>query len=80
MEKTAKDPLLVAVDALAVELGIGKDGLAFTWDQLECLNRVLDAYAHELAEKIRKAPFNEHLLQGHQRAAAARIIDPEVTE
>lgn len=46
----------------------------------QAASRVVDAYAHELAEKIRKAPFEEHLLQGHQRARAARIIDPEVTE
>jgi hypothetical protein len=35
-------------------------------------------HAHELAEKIRSAPFKEHLLQRHQRERAARLIDPEV--
>lgn len=38
---------------------------------------LLDQHAHELADQIRKAPFEPHLLQRHQRYAAARIIDPE---
>ncbi|MFG3244620.1 hypothetical protein [Streptomyces sp. NPDC048157] len=49
----SKYTVLEAVDALAVELGIGKNGLAFTWDQLERINGILNAHAHELAERIR---------------------------
>ncbi|KUN16535.1 hypothetical protein AQJ23_44895 [Streptomyces antibioticus] len=36
----------------------------------------LDRHAHVLAEKIRTAPFEIHLLQRHQRARAAGLIDP----
>lgn len=78
-----KDPLLVAVDALAVELGIGTDGLAFTWDQLECLNRILAVHAHELAEKIRERQYlpplsGEEIDFNNTALWAAGLIDPEV--
>lgn len=36
-----------------------------------------DFVAHELAEEIRNAPFEPHLLQRHQRYRAAAIIDPK---
>lgn len=83
--KTGK--VLEAVDALAVELHIGSNGLAFTWDQLEALNRILDAYAHELAEKIRWAHPPSDADQRFAvyvngwcdgRNEAADLIDPEV--
>ena len=41
------------------------------------IDGVLYRHAHELAEKIRQAPFEPHLLQRHQRYRAARIIDPQ---
>ncbi|WP_326742603.1 hypothetical protein [Streptomyces sp. NBC_01768] len=73
----SKDKVLEAVDALAVELGIGKDGLAFTWDQLERINGILDAHAHELAEKIRNV--DQRLMVGYRdRDVLADLIDPEV--
>ncbi|GAA4891049.1 hypothetical protein ACFPM3_20300 [Streptomyces coeruleoprunus] len=77
---SAKDPVLVAVDALAVELGIGADGLAFTWEQLEAVNGILDAYAHELAEKIRDRNNGVYGISGPMFAAeAADLIDPEAS-
>ncbi|MFE6493398.1 hypothetical protein [Streptomyces sp. NPDC057748] len=84
----SKDKVLEAVDALAVELGVGKNGLAFSWDQLEALNGVMRAHAHELAEKIlelrttvpdlaARQPFKN----GYDAALmmAALTIDPEAT-
>ncbi|MFB7188424.1 hypothetical protein ACFCZT_24645 [Streptomyces sp. NPDC056230] len=86
----SRDKVLEAVDALAVELGIGKDGLAFTWDQLEALNGVLRAHAHELAEQIRaehdtKRPGYHMGLKCREVAECyvrdlADLIDPEVQE
>lgn len=77
------DKLLEAVDDLAVELGIGPNGLAFTWNQLEALNVVLAAHAHELAAKIREPLTHAETLeiQAHVplRELLARRIDPEVT-
>lgn len=45
---------------------------------LGAIDAYREAVAHELAEKIRSAPFEEHFLQKHQRARAADLIDPEV--
>ena len=76
-----QDPLLAAVDALAVELGIGTTGLAFTWDQLEAINGILHAHAHELAERIRNRPTVVHYGHGtftEGSDSAADLIDPEV--
>ncbi|MFE7399593.1 hypothetical protein [Streptomyces sp. NPDC057557] len=76
------DKVLEAVDALAVELGIGKDGLAFTWDQLERINDVLSAHAHELAEQIRAGgifpPLDETEVRINNAIdSLADLIDPE---
>ncbi|MFE3144762.1 hypothetical protein [Streptomyces scopuliridis] len=78
------DTVLEAVDALAVELGIGTNGLAFTWDQLEAINGILRAHAHELAEQIREAAkgIPPHGLCPRVSTAkgAARLIDPEFSK
>ncbi|MFB7063708.1 hypothetical protein [Streptomyces sp. NPDC056300] len=77
----SRDKVLEAVDALAVELGIGKDGLAFTWDQLEALNGVLRAHAHELAEQIRSMDAGVIHMSGRRVSdidVVADLIDPEV--
>jgi hypothetical protein len=39
--------------------------------------QILRQHAHELAEKIRNAPFEPSLLQRHQRRRAASLIDSE---
>lgn len=77
------DKILEAIDAIAVELGVGANGLAFTWDQLTLFNRLLEAHAHELAEEIRAYRVERY---GHDHAGAwvsceeiAQLIDPEVT-
>ncbi|MFD5504614.1 hypothetical protein ACFWJS_33725 [Streptomyces sp. NPDC127061] len=75
------DRVLEAVDALAVELGIGKNGLAFTWDQLEALNGILHAHAHELAQKIRSMDAGVIRMAGRRVSdidVLADLIDPEV--
>lgn len=55
--------------------------MALAGNHWDAIQKHLDAYeaavAHELAEKIRQAPFEPHLLQRHQRYRAARIIDPQ---
>lgn len=78
MSEKPKDALLVAIDALAVELGIGNDGLAFTWDQMECVNRILAVHAHELADILRA---RAETIAGYDDAYrhAADFIDSEVT-
>lgn len=75
-------PVLDAVDRLAVALGIGTTGLDFTYDQLDAINDVLAAYAHELAEKLRREadeldgwPEAQHVMRKD-----ADLIDPEVSE
>jgi len=76
------DKVIEAVDALAVELGIGKNGLAFTWDQLERINDILSAHANELAEKVRAEITGNPLFMSDFEAGqdwAADFIDPEVT-
>ncbi|MFE5093241.1 hypothetical protein ACFRCI_23490 [Streptomyces sp. NPDC056638] len=75
------DKVLEAVDALAVELGIGKNGLAFTWDQLERINDILHAHAHELAEQIRSMDAGVIRMSGRRVSdieVVADLIDPEV--
>lgn len=78
----SEDKVLEAVDALAVELGIGLNGLAFTWDQLEALNGILAAHAHELAEKIRQEIKDPNPLASIFRpfagTLAADLIDSHV--
>lgn len=46
----------------------------------EWAEALLRQHAHELAEKIRAAPFAGHLLPAHHKRRAAAIIDPEVTK
>lgn len=54
-----------------------RESIENLWDRATPVGPLLDQYAHELAEKIRNAPFEEHLLQKHQRARAADLIDPK---
>jgi hypothetical protein len=42
----------------------------------DAVNNLLAQHAHELAEKLRTAPFEPSLLQAHQRRRAADLIAP----
>lgn len=56
---------------------LGHTGL-ITWPQLQALEKLLDAHAHELTEKIRANAY-AHEFVSYERLAAADLIDPEAT-
>ncbi|GGX26816.1 hypothetical protein [Streptomyces chryseus] len=44
---------------------------------LDAIDEYRAAVEHEAAERILSAPFRDHMLQPHQRRAAANLIDPK---